>query len=509
MKAPGRVHGRTPIVLSAIIVGDWEEPSGESRIIELRDGKARPLQENEMRSGLEMTARKWVAVLFLYGIGYLLVIASFLTSDRTELKSQWITHDLIELGSSPKTAALFFIAALVFIAIGYAILLRWALTADAMAASLGRVRVFVLSLMVLFMSLPPFLSADVFNYYQQGWVVAEVGANPYVTPPGVYGDYPAQDVTRGANAFGRNPYGPIWTHVERFTVEASGGSLWIGILLFKVYATIASVVIALLASAIARQLEPSLGTRALVALGANPLLLIEGPGMGHNDVIALAVVMLAIWLQMRAIDKKWVGLTFLGLAFLIKVTVAPAILVFVHWLLRAQESFSETSLTLVKAAVPVILVLIVTGAPFVSRVQDILLLFGFSTLDPGYEIALTPVNFVSAILADRFASAGVEISAGGVKAVVMAVFLGLGAITILRILSRSRTWESHVGTLGPIYLIVTVVLSNWRPWYVLWPLSLVMLGPWSKWTVVIIVYSLLAVGTNVITRSTGIFCGCI
>jgi len=208
-------------------------------------------------------------------------------------------------------------------------------------------------------------------------------------------------------------------------------------------------------------------------------------------------------------DKKWVGLTILGLASLIKITVAPAILVLVHWLLRVHKSFGETCLTLAKAAVPVILILIVTGTPFVSQVRDIPLFFGFANVDLGYELGLTPVNFVSAILVDRFTSAGVEVSASVVKAVVLAVSFGLGASVSLSMLSRSRTWESYLGTLGPIYLIATVVVSYWRPWYVLWPLSLVMLGPWSKWTVAIIVYSLLAVGTHVITRSTGIFCGCI
>jgi len=231
--------------------------------------------------------------------------------------------------------------------------------------------------------------------------------------------------------------------------------------------------------------------------------------MGHNDVIALAVVVLAIWLQLRAMDKKWVGLTILGLASLIKVTVAPTILVLAHWLFRVHKSFGETCLTLAKAAVSAILLLIITGAPFVSQVQDIPLLFGFANVDLGYELGLTPVNFVSAILVDRIASAGVEVSASGVKAVVLAASLGLCASVSLWMLSRSRTWESYVGTLGPIYLIATVVVSYWRPWYVLWPLSLVMLGPWGKWTVVIIVYSLLAVGTYVITRSSGIFCGCI
>ena len=445
----------------------------------------------------------------LYGIGYLLVIASFLVSDRTELKSQWITHYLLEPSGSPRTAAFLFVAALVCIGVGYAILLRWTLSGDAMPAIHGRVRVFVLSLMLLFVSLPPFLSTDVFSYYQQGWVVAEMGASPYVTPPATFGDYPGIGVTRGENGFARSPYGAIWTHVERLTVEASGGSLWLGIVLFKVYAAIASAVIALLVSAIARQMEPNNGTRALVAIGANPLLLIEGPGMGHNDVFALAVVVLATWLQLRAMDKKWVGLTILGFASLIKVTVAPAILVLVHWLLRVQKSIRETCLTLAKAAVPVIVLLIVTGAPFVSQVRDIPLLFGFANIGLDYELGLTPVNFVSGILVGRFASAGVEVSASGVKAVVLAVSLGLGASVSLWMLSRSRTWESYIGTLGPIFMIATVVVSYWRPWYVLFPLSLVMLGPWSKWTVAIIIYSLLALGTYTITRSSGIFCGCI
>ena len=462
-----------------------------------------------MHAGVAVTARKWVAVSSLYAVGYLLVIASFLASNRAEMKRQWITHYLMIPGESQKTAALFFVAALVCIGVGYAILLRWALSGDTMVAVHGKMRVFIISLILLFASMPPFLDVDIFNYYQQGWVVAEMGASPYVLPAGAFGDYPGRELTRGANGFALSPYGAIWTQIERLTVEASGGSLWVGIVLFKVYAAIASIAIVLLTAAISRRLESSQGSWAIIAVGANPLLLIEGAGMGHNDVIALAVVVLGIWLQLRVMDKKWVGLTILGLASLIKVTVAPAILVLVHWLLRVRKSLGETCLTLAKVAVPVILMLIIAGAPFISQVRDIPLLFAFANVNLGYELGLTPVNFVSTILVDRFASAGVEVSASGIKAVVLAVSLGLGASASLWMLSRSRTWESYIGTLGPIYLIATVVVSYWRPWYVLWPLSLVMLGPWSKWTAVIIVYSFLAVGTQVITRSTGIFCGCI
>jgi hypothetical protein len=462
-----------------------------------------------MDTGVAVTAKKWIAVSSLYAIGYLLVIASFLTSDRAEMKREWITHYLLEPDSSPETAALFFVAALVCIAIGYVILLRWSLSAGAIAVSSSKVKVFVLSLILLFTSMPPFLDVDIYNYYQQGWVVAEKDANPYVTPPGTFDVYPGKEVTRGANAFARNPYGAIWTHIERLTVEASGGSLWVGIVLFKVYAAMASIAIVLLVSAISGKLEPNRGPWAVVAVGANPLLLIEGPGMGHNDMLALAAVMLAIWLQMLAMDKKWVGLTILGLASLIKVTVAPAILVVVHWLIRGRKSFGETCLTLTKAAVPVILILIITGAPFVSQVQDILLLFAFANVDLGYELSLTPVNYISGFLVDRFTSAGMAVSANGVKAVVLTASLGLGAGLCLWLLSHSRTWESYLGTLGPIFLIATVVVSYWRPWYVLWPLSLATLGPWNKWTLAIVCYSFLAIGTQVITRSTGIFCECI
>lgn len=458
-----------------------------------------------MCTNVKVTARKWAVVLFLYGAGYLLLFGSFLYSEhRAELKRHWITHYLQGPISAPRTAAFFFIAGLSCIGIGYAILLRRALSGDATVVSLGKTRMFVMSLILLFVMLPPFLSSDVFNYYQQGWVVAEKGASPYVTPPAAFDDYPGKEVAWGGNEGVRSPYGAIWTHIERLTVEASRGSLWVGIVLFKLYGAIAGATIVLLASAIGKQLEPGRGSWVVVAVGANPLLLIEGPGMGHNDIIALAVVFLGVWLQLGALNKRWVGLTVLGVASLIKVTVAPAIFVTVHWLLRIRQTYGALVVTLVRGFIPSVLVLTIAGAQFVSQVRDIPLLFGFANVNLGYEIGLTPVNFVTKILVDNFSLAGTQVSASVVKTIVLAVSLSLGGGASLWLLSRARTWVSCMGTLGPIYLIATVVVSYWRPWYVLWPLSLAALGPWSRWTAIIVIYSLLAVSTYVITHSSGI-----
>ena len=280
-------------------------------------------------------------------------------------------------------------------------------------------------------------------------------------------------------------------------------------MLFKFYAVLAVLAIVVLVLNINHRLDPGRRAWSAVAVGANPLVLIEGPGMGHNDIVALVVVVFAIWLLVRVMKERWAGLAFVGFALLVKLTAAPVLFVFLHSFLRFRETYRDVFLTFLKAIVPIGLVFVVTGASFISTVVDVPLLFGFANVNLGYEIRLTPVHLIRDAIVTGLGAIGTEVPAARVKTFVQLMVLGLGAGASLRMLNRSNTISSYLATLGPIYLLATLVVSYWRPWWVLWPLVLASMGPWNRWTVAIILYSLLALGTHLITRNAGIFCGCI
>lgn len=223
-----------------------------------------------------------------------------------------------------------------------------------------------------------------------------------------------------------------WTQIERLTVKVSGGSLWAEALLFKSYAALASILIVLLTASISRRLDLSQGSWAVVAVGANPLLLIEGPGMGHNDLVAIAGVLCGIWLQLRFVKRRSLDLTIVFLTSLVKVHVVPAIFVFVHWLIRSQKSYLETVGNVARSLAPTIVMLSIAGWPFVSHVSDVPLLFGLANANQNYEIRFTPVNFLKDSLVRTFTSAGLDVSPESVKFAILtaSLFVGSGYMSV-------------------------------------------------------------------------------
>jgi hypothetical protein len=140
---------------------------------------------------------------------------------------------------------------------------------------------------------PPSFSCDVYGYVAYGRLQVLYGMNPYVT---------TQKALRAlGDPTGRfliwnigSPYGPLWTALSAAVVWLTRGALFAEVVVMKLVAGGAVVVTALFGRRIAERLAAGRGDLTLMAIGLNPLFVIEGAGNGHNDFVMMAFVVASI-----------------------------------------------------------------------------------------------------------------------------------------------------------------------------------------------------------------------
>jgi hypothetical protein len=149
----------------------------------------------------------------------------------------------------------------------------------------------VLMLVVL---APPSLSPDVYAYVGYARLAVVHHLNPYVATQKTL--VALHDVTAPFLRWPiASPYGPLWTllcmAVEwplRFAPPA------LAVIALKLIGALAVLFLAEGGQRLAEHLAPGTGPRVFLALALNPLLLVEGVGNAHNDIVMMAGVMWAL-----------------------------------------------------------------------------------------------------------------------------------------------------------------------------------------------------------------------
>lgn len=163
---------------------------------------------------------------------------------------------------------------------------------------------------VVAFAMPAALSTDVFAYVGYARLAVVHGLNPHVATQlelARLGD-PTKPYLHWPIA---SPYGPLWTMICIAVVaaaeRASAGSVWGAVVVLKLIAAAGLLAVA----ALARRLAPGDGGPAranatFVLVVTNPLLLCEGPGNGHNDVVMMALTLagFAAWLTPAAGGRR-------------------------------------------------------------------------------------------------------------------------------------------------------------------------------------------------------------
>ena len=149
---------------------------------------------------------------------------------------------------------------------------------------------------VLVMAIYPVAALDLYDYLMYGRIVLQYGGNPFTQPPSAFPD-PLVGYSPWPHE--RSVYGPLWQLVSLGPTALSNGSILAGLLLFKALALLCFVGCSVVIWEILRGVAPARAPSGTLLFAWNPLLVFELVGNGHNDVLMVLLLLLAVLALVR------------------------------------------------------------------------------------------------------------------------------------------------------------------------------------------------------------------
>jgi alpha-1,6-mannosyltransferase len=351
--------------------------------------------------------------------------------------------------------------------------------------SVAAVAVLVVGAHALLLLLPLLFSRDVYSYAFYGRIAGIYHGNPYVQTPL---DHPGDVLW---NLVGPRwvdtpaYYGPGWTtfsatlsrflphpidHVEAYRYVSIAASL----------ATCGVIVW------IVRRLWPARTAFALVAFGANPVVLFHAAGSGHNDLLVALSIVGAFALLVSKRELPAVAVLTLGA--LIKVTASLPLLLLLVWCVarRPPQERRRAALTHVGLSLAIVLAF---ALPYVQAKDPTLGMLGLA----GQTGWLAPPTVVAqAVDWLSFHTLGWVVRVGAVVLLGWCVWLLVREVW-RRASSGGMSGQEQAAVWGWALTLLMLLGPILLPWYVVWGLPLVWALPRIPRTTVIVASSMLGV----------------
>ncbi|HEV7529867.1 MAG TPA: polyprenol phosphomannose-dependent alpha 1,6 mannosyltransferase MptB [Solirubrobacteraceae bacterium] len=295
---------------------------------------------------------------------------------------------------------------------------------------------------------PILLSTDVFSYIAYARMGVEHGLNPYTHGPiaiahdPVY-HYVGQDWKKVFTA-----YGPVYTLLSYpFALLGVTGALW-GMKLLALVSS-AGTLLLVWRCARLREIDP---VKAILLVGANPLYVIYALGGAHNDLIMLALMMLAVSLTFAGREASGAAIVVAGA--LVKATMAALL----PFMILARRSRAQVLAALGTLALGLAIAYAVFGIDGVNIVAAL-----------NRDAAFVSSDSFATEIAHLFGKPGVfPIDHDLLKAMLVVIVLHL----------LWRTWRGYdwVAASGWALLAISVTSTWLLAWYILWPLPLAVIA---------------------------------
>jgi hypothetical protein len=158
------------------------------------------------------------------------------------------------------------------------------------------------------------ITSDLFTYLSQAHLFTDLGLSPLEVAPLASGGDRVMQAYPAAYAFHPSVYGPAWTLISLpgtlGPYDVVGGLIYLKGLAVMAYLGCAWLLVKILGqsqpevsgdASAAHSARPS-AVEGLYFFAWNPLVLLMAIGDGHNDIVMMALVLLALWLLLR---QRW------------------------------------------------------------------------------------------------------------------------------------------------------------------------------------------------------------
>jgi alpha-1,6-mannosyltransferase len=306
----------------------------------------------------------------------------------------------------------------------------------------------IVALHVIIFAGPILLSTDVFSYIAYARMGVEHGLNPYTHGPiAISSDpiyhYVGQDWKKVFTA-----YGPVYTLISYpFALLGVTGALW-GMKVLAMVASAGTLVLVWRCARV-REMDP---VKAILLVGANPLYVIYALGGAHNDLIMLALMMLAVSLTFAGREASGAAVVVAGA--LVKATMAALL----PFMILARRSRAQVLGALGALAFGLVVAYAVFGIDGVNIVAAL-----------NRDAAFVSSDSFATEIAHLFGKPGVfPIDHDLLKAMLVVIMLHL----------LWRTWRGYdwVAASGWALLAISVTSTWLLAWYILWPLPLAVIA---------------------------------
>ena len=306
---------------------------------------------------------------------------------------------------------------------------------------------------------PP-TAVDLFHYQADARTLWVHGANPLVVPPSAF-EYPI-----GISWMDKpSPYGPLWSLLMLPIGVLPGDNYMAGLYGLKLLAAASLLGCAALIWVLARRARPGTETLAVVLFAWNPFVLLRVVGDGHNDLVMMCFVLLALE---RANRASW-GLAFQAItaATLIKFgagLLGPPLLLYawLHTPGGTRARFGALWLPLLLAG----LSLVVAYAPFWKGAAT------FETVRGQTELTVTSTAEVLATLIGNHEDPALQ------DVTRMATRVAFLLVYVPFLWWSRRNFDQLLIGSFTIFMLYLMVGSSWyRPWYMLWPAAIAATRP--------------------------------